>query len=53
MSEVSEALVLYELGGIIQQPHNYSVRQVYDLSDKSTPIIFIQPGFVDNMKQGN
>lgn len=43
LSEVAQALVVYELGAIIQPPDHYNIREVYQYSDKATPTLFVYP----------
>ena len=46
MWEVSQALVLYELGGVIQGGENYNLHTVYEYTDSTTPVVFILPSDV-------
>ena len=43
MLEVNEALVVYELGGIISPPPNFNVKDVFEMTDKSLPIVCVLP----------
>lgn len=43
MAELSQAIVLYELGGNIDPPDNYNIREVYTRTDKHTPTVFLLP----------
>ena len=43
MLEVSEALVVYELGGIISPPPNFNVKDVFEMTDKSVPVVCVLP----------
>ena len=41
--EVCQALILHELGGLVQQPMNYNISDVYAKSSETVPVIFIHP----------
>ncbi|GFR96322.1 dynein heavy chain domain-containing protein 1-like [Elysia marginata] len=43
MLELSNALILYELGRAIDPPDNYNIREVFALTDKHVPTIFLLP----------
>ncbi|KAL3832089.1 hypothetical protein ACJMK2_023767 [Sinanodonta woodiana] len=43
LSEVAQAIVLYELGSIRTIPDHYNIRDVYNYSSKTTPVVFILP----------
>ncbi|CAG5130195.1 unnamed protein product [Candidula unifasciata] len=43
MAELSQALILCELGSAVKPPENYDINEVYKLTDKHTPTCFILP----------
>ena len=43
MIEVGEALVTFELGGIISPPPNFNVKDVYELTNRSIPVVCVLP----------
>lgn len=43
MIDVCEALILYELGGLVSKPNLFNVKKTYELTDKSTPVVCILP----------
>lgn len=43
MKELSQALVLYEMGGILPMPEQVNIASVYEYADKATPIVLILP----------
>ena len=43
MSELSKAIVLYELGSAVDPADNYNIREVYGHTDEHTPTVFILP----------
>lgn len=43
MAELSQALILSELGSAVKPPENYNIQEVYKLTDKHTPTVFILP----------
>ena len=48
MLEVGEALVVYELGGIISPPPNFNVKDVFEMTDKSVPVVCVLPAAMSN-----
>ena len=43
MYEVSSAIVLYQLGGVVSPPASYDIHSVYEYSDTHIPVTFILP----------
>ena len=43
MLELSNAIILYELGSAIDPPDNYNIREVFAHTDKHVPTIFLLP----------
>ena len=53
--EVSEALALHELGGVIRPAETFNMQHVYTRCDHSIPVVFILPssGSQDNSIKGD
>lgn len=43
MAELSKSLILYELGSAVDPPENYDISEIYKLTNKYTPTVFILP----------
>ena len=52
---MSEALALYELGGVIRPAETFNVQHIYTRCDHPTPVVFILPssGSQDNSIKGD
>ena len=43
MAELSQAIVLYELGSAVEPADNYNIREVFTRTDPYTPTVFLLP----------
>jgi hypothetical protein len=43
LAEVAQALILYELGSIRTIPDHYNIREVYNFTSNTTPVVFVLP----------
>ena len=48
LSEVANALILYELGSIRTIPDHYNIREVYNFGNKTIPIVFVLPNDIQD-----
>ena len=48
LSEVANALILYELGSIRTIPDHYNIREVYNFGCNTTPVVFVLPNDIQD-----
>ncbi|KAH3716358.1 hypothetical protein DPMN_059079 [Dreissena polymorpha] len=50
LAEVSQALILYELGSIRMIPDHYNIREVYSYTTSCNPVVFVLPNHKQDME---
>ncbi|XP_052798483.1 dynein heavy chain domain-containing protein 1-like isoform X5 [Mya arenaria] len=50
LAEVCQALILFELGSIRTVPDHYNIREVYDCTSSTTPVVFVLPNDKQDME---
>lgn len=48
--ELASMMTLYELGNVRMVADHYNIREVYNFTDKTTPVVFISPFPTNDME---
>ena len=48
MWDVSQALVLHEMGGVLHRDENYNIKDIYANCNRSIPVVFMLPSGPDD-----
>lgn len=50
MYELASMMTLYELGNVRLVADHYNIREVYNFTEKTTPVVFISPNQVTDIE---